>query len=90
MDLPEPRDFRQWIKQVLTVLDLTGYRWSREAGVPPNLVSKLLSGEQTDLRLSAACALVRIAQKTARDQGIALPPLKQHRCLSDLGRCPRP
>lgn len=75
--LPNPCDFRQWVRRVLGDLDVSAYRWCLAAGVAPNLVSKILSGEQTDLRLGAASALVEAASRLAQEQGRSLPPLVQ-------------
>lgn len=75
MALPGPGEFRRWIERVMTVLDISAYRWSVQAQVPPNLISKFLSGEQHDLRLAAASGLVREARRLARINGIDLPPL---------------
>ncbi|MEP1934964.1 MAG: hypothetical protein ABJJ37_27130 [Roseibium sp.] len=74
--LPDPREFRQWICDVMGILEITAYRWSVQAGVPPNLISKFLSGEQHDLRLAAASGLVREAGRLAQLRGVVLPALR--------------
>ena len=77
-DIPDTKEFREWVSQTLYALDLTPYGWSISANVAPNLVSKFLSGEQTDLRLHTASCLVRAAFRIAREKNLSVPSLPQH------------
>ncbi|MBD8875419.1 hypothetical protein [Roseibium polysiphoniae] len=86
LDVPDPGEFRQWIRLTMQVLEINAYRWSVQAQVSPNLVSKFLSGEQNDLRLATASGLVREAVRLAAVADVALPGFHPV-ARQDGGRC---
>ncbi|WP_057465649.1 hypothetical protein [Pseudovibrio sp. POLY-S9] len=73
--IPKPAAFRKWVVEVKDVLNLSSYIWSVKAGVAQNALSKFIKGDQLDLRLETASALVEYAKKAAHDKGVVLPPI---------------
>ena len=75
LTVPDAAEFRGWLASSLDMLGLRAHRLGEISGVGKNAARKFLTGEQADLRLNTASALVRAARKQAVQKGVDLPPL---------------
>lgn len=75
LTVPNATAFRGWLENSLDILGLRAHRLCEISGVGKNAARKFLTGEQADLRLNTASALVEAMQSQADAKGIELPPL---------------
>ncbi len=73
--IPGPDSFRAWVCKTIETLGISAFRWSSGAGVAPNVLNKFIHGDQRDLCLKTANALVAEAQRVARQNGVQLPEI---------------
>lgn len=74
--LPDPAEFRAWLRSSLTVLGLSPSAYGPELGLGKNTLGHFLGGGDRDLRLGTAAMIARDLQARANEKHAALDPVR--------------